>query len=72
MSVENILNLLRGRYPAGTPSSKRLDSTSESKVFLFFNGHGGDNFFKIQDTGVLQTADLASAFEEMHAKGRYK
>lgn len=53
ISVENILNLLRGRYPIGTPSNKRLDSNSESRVFIYMNGHGGHNFFKIQDTGVL-------------------
>ncbi len=72
ITVETILNLIRGRYPRGTPSSKRLDSTSESKVLIYMNGHGGHNFFKIQDTGVLQSEDLAGAFEEMKAKRRYK
>ena len=38
---------------------------------MYFNGHGGDNFFKIQDTEVLQSEDLAKVFNEMHIKERY-
>mmetsp|Transcript_18441 Transcript_18441/g.31548 ORF Transcript_18441/g.31548 Transcript_18441/m.31548 type:complete len:132 (-) Transcript_18441:181-576(-) len=39
---------------------------------MFFNGHGGDNFFKIQDTEVLQSEDLSKVFNEMYLKNRYK
>lgn len=41
ITVETILNLLRGRYPIGTPSNKRLDSNAESRIFIYMNGHGG-------------------------------
>ena len=36
------------------------------------NGHGGENFFKIQDTEVVHSEDFAKVFNEMHVKGLYK
>lgn len=53
VSFETILNLLRGRYKPDYPESMKLKTNEDSKIFIFFNGHGGDNFFKIQDTEVL-------------------
>ena len=50
LTEDAILNMLRGRYSEFFPASKRLKTNAQSKIFLFFNGHGGDNFFKIQDT----------------------
>ena len=47
ISDESILNMLRGRYENNFPESKKLKTNSESKIFIYFNGHGGDNFFKI-------------------------
>ena len=53
MDFAAILNLIRGRYELDYPLSKKLKSNRRSNVFIYFNGHGGENFFKIQDTGVL-------------------
>jgi len=50
----------------------KLKTNEESKIFIYFNGHGGDNFFKIQDTEVLQSTDLAKAYNEMYLKRKYK
>jgi phosphatidylinositol glycan class K len=36
------------------------------------NGHGGENFFKIQDTEVVHSEDFAKVFNEMHTKRLYK
>jgi len=54
------------------PESKKLKTNSESKIFIYFNGHGGDNFFKIQDTEVLQSNDLGKVYHEMNLKKMYK
>jgi phosphatidylinositol glycan class K len=35
------------------------------------NGHGGENFFKIQDTEVLHSEDFAKVFNEMSIKDLY-
>ena len=35
------------------------------------NGHGGENFFKIQDTEVVHSEDLSKVLNEMHIKGLY-
>ena len=72
LTEDAILNLMRGRYSEFLPDSKRLRTNSESKVFMFFNGHGGDNFFKIQDTQLMHMEDLSKTFNEMHLKGMYK
>jgi len=51
----------------------KLKTNEDSKIFIFFNGHGGDNFFKVQDKDpVLQSIDLAKAYNEMHTKRKYK
>ena len=47
VSYESILNMMRGRYDENFPESKKLKTNSESKIFIYFNGHGGENFFKI-------------------------
>jgi glycosylphosphatidylinositol transamidase (GPIT) subunit GPI8 len=62
LTYEAILNLFRGRYDPNFPESKKLKTNSESKVFIYFNGHGGENFFKIQDTEVLQSEDFAKVY----------
>lgn len=53
LTFEAILNLFRGRYDPNFPESKKLKTNAESKIFVYMNGHGGENFFKIQDTEVL-------------------
>ena len=72
ITFETVLNLLRGRYRPDFPESMKLKTNEESKIFIYFNGHGGDNFFKIQDTEVLQSTDLAKAYNEMYLKRKYK
>ena len=47
LTEDTILNMMRGRYSEFFPASKKLKTNSESRIFLFFNGHGGENFFKI-------------------------
>ena len=72
MGFDAILNLLRGRYPLDYPESKKLKTNKDSRLFIYFNGHGGENFFKIQDTDVLQSEDLGNVFAEMWQKSLYK
>jgi len=72
LTYEAILNLFRGRYSPNFPESKKLKTNSDSKVFIYMNGHGGENFFKIQDTEVLQSEDFAKVYQEMHMKRMYK
>lgn len=47
LTFDAILNLLRGRYNPDYPENKKLKTDKDSKIFIYFNGHGGDNFFKI-------------------------
>lgn len=39
---------------------------------MYWNGHGGENFFKIADTDLVHSEDLAKVFDEMYLKGLYK
>ena len=43
----------------------------DSKVLIYINGHGGDNYWKIQDTHAIMHYDFAKAIEELHAKKGY-
>ncbi len=38
---------------------------------IYMNGHGGENFFKIQDTQVVHSEDFAKVLNEMSLKGLY-
>ena len=67
-----ILNILRGRYEPFFPMNKRMLSNPDSRIFVYMTGHGGDNFFKIQDTELIHSADFGKTFTEMHKKGMYK
>ena len=71
LTYEAILNLIRGRYEPDFPESKKLKTNEDSRIFVFFNGHGGDNFFKIQDTEVLSSEDFAKVYNEMNIKRKY-
>ena len=47
LTYETILNLLRGRYEKDFPTSKRVQANENTRFFIYMNGHGGENFFKI-------------------------
>ncbi|CDW73443.1 gpi8p [Stylonychia lemnae] len=53
------------------PQSKRINSNEKTKIFIFMNGHGGENFFKIQDTEVVHSEDFGKVFNEMDIKNKY-
>jgi phosphatidylinositol glycan class K len=69
LTFESILNLFRGRYEAGLPQHRRLQANE--RLFVYLNGHGGENFFKIQDTEVVHSEDFAKVFRELAHKGLY-
>ena len=71
LTYETILNLIRGRYSPHFPREKRLLTTPNQRLFIFMNGHGGENFFKIQDTEVVHSEDFAKVFDELHLKQLY-
>ena len=72
VSPESIVQVLTGRHIEGTPHNKRLRSSENSKLFVYLTGHGGNGYFKIQDTQVLLSTDLANAVYEMYYKGKFE
>lgn len=72
VSIDNFLNVLIGRHSPEVPLSQRLQSGPDSNVFIYMTGHGGDEFFKFQDTAELAAQELAYAIDEMYDKVRYK
>lgn len=72
LTYEAILNLVRGRYEKRFSPSKRIQSNEKYKIFIYMNGHGGENFFKIQDTEVIHSEDFAKVFDELHVKNNYE
>ena len=72
ITPDAIIQLLTGRASSHLPFSKRLNSNKDSKVFVYFTGHGGNGYFKFQDTFVLKSSDLAYAVTEMNDKKRFK
>lgn len=66
LTADIMLNMLRGRFDDFYPLSKKLQTNQDSRIFIYYNGHGGENFFKIQDTDLIHSEDLAKIFDEMH------
>jgi phosphatidylinositol glycan class K len=71
VTVENFLRVLTGRLEEGVSRNKRLLSNSKSNVLVYLTGHGGDEFLKFQDKEELTSQDLADAFQQMKAQGRF-
>ncbi|KAF7131779.1 hypothetical protein RHSIM_Rhsim09G0040000 [Rhododendron simsii] len=72
VTVENFFRVLTGRHESAVPRSKRLLSDEGSHILLYMTGYGGDEFLKFQDSGELQSHDLADAVKQMKEKGRFK
>jgi phosphatidylinositol glycan class K len=72
VSVDNFLNVIRQRHAPETPLNRRLRSDSESRVFIYINGHGGNGYHKLQDTHVISDHEFAKAVEELYAKRGFK
>ncbi|OMJ86174.1 hypothetical protein SteCoe_12378 [Stentor coeruleus] len=68
---DSIVNLLTGRHSESFPNSKRLNSGPNSKVFIYLTGHAGNGYYKIQDTLVLKSMDIANIVYEMYYKQRF-
>ncbi len=61
VTVEALLRLLTGRYPAGLAQSRRLESHASSNLFIYMSGHGGDGFMKFQVLSLLPVLYRASS-----------
>lgn len=72
VNAESFLNLLTDRNLEYFPSSMRLRTNANSTIFIYLSGHGGDEFFKFQDTEEISSEDLGRAVHEMHSQQRYK
>ena len=72
VSGQSFLNMLTGRsYPIFN-GRDQLNTNANSTILIYLAGHGGDEFFKFHDYEEMSAQDLALAFQEMHAKKRYK
>merc|ERR1712046_487025 len=68
MGPQNFMNVL-----TGTASGKKLESTSEDNVFVFFSDHGAAGLIAFPTgAGELHTKDLQNTFDTMHANNMYK
>jgi phosphatidylinositol glycan class K len=57
------------RVLMGKGSRKRvLKTDKESNIFVYWTGHGGDQFFKFQDVQEITATDIATLFQEMEYK----
>lgn len=48
VNLDTIIRVLTDRHAPGTARSRRLLSDETSNVLVYFTGHGGDEFMKIQ------------------------
>eukprot|EP00347_Sterkiella_histriomuscorum_P012968 403366523 len=69
---EHFLKVLEGdhKFMEGKGSGKVLNTTSESKVFVFFTDHGATGILGFPDT-QLYADQLIASFKTMHQNKRY-
>jgi len=72
VSAQSFLNIITGRPDPIFIGRDQLNTNANSSILIYLAGHGGDEFFKFHDSEEMSAQDLALAFEEMHAKERYK
>ena len=78
VTVDNIRNVLLGKSTSsssvGGPGRKRrtLQADRDSNVFVYWTGHGGDEFFKFQDVEEITAGDIAELVDEMRRMDLYK
>lgn len=68
VTVQNLANVLTGRQESGLPV---LQSDAESNIFIYWTGHGGDQFFKFQDVEEIMSQHFQNVLQQMHASHRY-
>eukprot|EP01053_Blabericola_migrator_P001003 Blabericola_migrator_1__1002@NODE_1251_length_4978_cov_149_408267_g845_i0_p3_GENE_NODE_1251_length_4978_cov_149_408267_g845_i0NODE_1251_length_4978_cov_149_408267_g845_i0_p3_ORF_typecomplete_len281_score50_71Peptidase_C13/PF01650_18/3e55Peptidase_C14/PF00656_22/0_1_NODE_1251_length_4978_cov_149_408267_g845_i021382980 len=66
------MTLMTGRRELYTPWSQILKSTKNSNVFVYMNGHGGNQFTKFQDFDELSSDQMGEAILELKVKGKYR
>merc|ERR1712176_1202550 len=66
VTPQNFMNVL-----TGTASGKKLESTSEDNVFVFFSDHGAPGLIAFPNE-VLHKSDLQSTFQTMADKKMFK
>lgn len=71
VSRDKVLRFLRKRQPAFTPRSHRLNSNSQSRVFVYFTGHSAVGYSKFQDFEDVDARDIAHAIEHLWQTGAY-
>lgn len=69
---QNFLNLLGGKYKPFMPRVRRIGSSAESSVFVYFSGHSAVAYTKFQDFEDVAAIDIAHGFEAMRVGDRYK
>jgi len=72
VTAESFLRVLSDAVPPGTAASRRLRSTSESRVLIYLTGHGGDEFFKFRDLHEMSSGELADGLAQMLSSRRCK
>ena len=80
--VEQFVKVLEGRSEqGGEPRSSQysysrrstpvLHTDAESNILIYLTGHGGDQFFKFQDSEEILATQLASILQRMHDANKY-
>lgn len=48
LTQENFVDVLRDRTDPGYTFAKRIQTTNQSRIFMYLNGHGVDSTIKLQ------------------------
>merc|ERR1712193_181389 len=68
VTPQNFMDVLTGKA-----SGKKLESTSDDNVFVFFSDHGAAGLIAFPTgAGELHKADLQATFDTMHSNNMYK
>ncbi|KRX00518.1 hypothetical protein PPERSA_06161 [Pseudocohnilembus persalinus] len=71
VEVKSFFNILRGRYNKYLPQGQRIRLHKNANILVYFTGHGGDSYIKMQDTDVVFDEDLERILRESYTKELY-
>ena len=66
------LELLVGRYEPRESNARKIERDEQTNFFFYSIGHGGDLYFKIQDTEVIFAQQVADYLKDPAQKLKYR
>lgn len=68
----SLINIFKGRSDYLSSNIRKLKTNQNSRIFVFINAHGGDQFVRVRTKTVILSEEFNRMLWEMYYKNMYK